>query len=92
MAHPKARSGAPKPKAATPVAGPTGRFVFCPNSNTPGMHGLVARQVQRSAKGTLWFRCGCGFRGYFPQAAPVPGMTQQEVIASGGIIPELMGG
>ena len=70
--------------------GPTGRYVVCPWSNTPGVHNVLAKQVQRSEKGVLWFRCVCGFRGYAPKGHPLPPGTKKDMLASGAIIPDEM--
>jgi hypothetical protein len=68
--------------------GPTGRYVFCPYSNTT--HGLFAKQVTRSKNGNLWFRCVCGLRGYAPSGAPVPKMTRDAALKAGALIPDEM--
>ena len=69
-------------------AGPTGRYVICPWSNTT--HGLFAKQVDRSDKGNLWFRCVCGFRGYAAKGAKIPTMTREAAMKAGAIIPDEM--
>ncbi len=68
--------------------GLTGRYVYCPNSGSG--HSLFAKQVMRSEKGILWFRCVCNFRGYFAKGSPLPLMTRESAIASGASIPDEM--
>lgn len=80
-------------KKGSPIkhkAGGIGRFVFCPRSNTKAaQHGLVAKEIQKSAKGNLWVRCGCGFRGHFDYQAEdhsKEGFSFEEVTAAGALV------
>lgn len=62
-----------KAKGDKAVSGSTGRYAFCPASNSA--HGLCAVHVQRSANGNHWFGCPCGTRVYFPKGM-LPKMTR----------------
>lgn len=70
-------------------SGGTGRYVDCPLNGLK--HAPFAKQVERSDKGNLWFRCVCGFRGYFTkdvEEALNRMMTKQQAIATGRLIPD----
>ena len=77
----------PRPKIpGTPKPGPTGRYAYCPNSSTK--HTLFAKEVLCSESGNLWFKCVCGFRGYFPRGNPLPTYTREAVLKAGARIPD----
>ena len=88
MARAKTQTTTVSSAAVVGRPGPTGRYVFCPWSNTS--HGLFAKQVDRSDKGNLWFKCVCGFRGYAPKGSKIPVMTKEAAIKAGALIPDEM--
>lgn len=52
------------------------------------MHALFAKQVEISKNLSMWFRCVCGCRVYFPDKAPIPVMTRDQAIKCGAVIPD----
>lgn len=66
--------------------GLTGRYAYCPSSGTA--HALFAKQVEISKNLTMWFRCVCGTRVYFPDKQMIPNLTRAQAIASGAVIPD----